>query len=54
MGRGKSNAFLTMKVNDSVSDGDRFEQRPEWREGTTQIPGKRVFQAQRSLKTPKW
>lgn len=35
MGRGKSNAVLTMKVNDSVSDGDRFEQRPEWRERTT-------------------
>lgn len=35
MGRGKRNAVLTMKVNDSVSDEDRFEQGPEWRWGTT-------------------
>lgn len=31
MGRGKRNTDLNMKVNDSVSDGDRFEQRPKWR-----------------------
>lgn len=47
MGRGRRIAVLTRKVNNSVSDEDRFEQRPEGREGTTQISRQRMFQAER-------
>lgn len=37
MGRGRRGAVLTKKVRDSVSDKDRFEQKPEGKEGTTKI-----------------
>lgn len=39
MGRGRRNVVLTGKVRESVSDEDKFQQKPEGGVGTTQISG---------------
>lgn len=43
MGGGRKDSVLSRKVSDSASDENKFEQKPEGKEGTTQESGQRIF-----------